>query len=455
MAGTNSGHLVDFLTDQLLADRTFRLSDRREHVKTVRAPPLVTPLYFNRFAIVKSIEPDFTSQILLRIPEAVRNKLRILQQEHLSQEQNQQPQQQSQYTVGKARQYDFPTTLSQLSCLDLERLDKAEVEALANAMKDVHVALHCKHVRNKFETTQLVAFCCYINENSPRPLTVLAKFAIHDASRVISHLVKIGAEIFTVDQIGVILKTMMLWVVEKPLDSQDRVEERLDRQSDLSRCGCLLLSTYLEVALRNHRTGDVTAEISARLNELKNIQDPGTESQLISAATRSVKSENDLQRMSNIIFSDQALNTIPEPFGWFLGILIEGSGQFVDHLKEQEDHDINATSSVLAFGFAIAGVIPFAGPFMGLVGLTADLALHHFWKSDDYRPLIRQLDGLVESRVVLQGEMVAAKEGLDVLKSKQHCDDMINAKKRTQNMGTHVSLHKNIGSRIKDRLHRL
>jgi hypothetical protein len=59
MAGTNSGHLVDFLTDQLLlADQTFRLSDRREDIKTVRAPPFVTPLYFCRFAIVKSIEPD-------------------------------------------------------------------------------------------------------------------------------------------------------------------------------------------------------------------------------------------------------------------------------------------------------------------------------------------------------------------------------------------------------------
>jgi len=80
MAGTNSGHLVDFLTDQLLlAYRTFPLSDKREDVKTVRAPPPITHLNCSRFAIVKSIEPDFTNQVLLRTSEAVQNKLRTLQ----------------------------------------------------------------------------------------------------------------------------------------------------------------------------------------------------------------------------------------------------------------------------------------------------------------------------------------------------------------------------------------
>ena len=346
-------------------------------------------------------------------------------------------------------------TLCEMSSLSLvEDLTPAQVRTLANKMKDRPVRVHCTHTHETYETTQLVAFCLCMYKNSSRPLTMLAKFAIYDATRVISHLVHIAPTIFNIDQIGIFLQTMMLYIVQARLDSVTALRRRLGRESALSECGCLLIATYLITRLEKHKHGQLTNDMAVIAGSIKAIRDPGLDNDedINLTASKLVTFNNELQRMSNIIFHEEKLCTTSEPWGWFLGILLEGAGQYVDYVKEHNDKHISRTSTILAFGFAFAGLIPFAGQFMGIIGLVADKALHQFWRSDDYRPFIRKLDGLLDTKIVLTGHLAVQKHpglaGLEILTAKQHCDDILNVKRRTQAMGAHAAFHKKAGSRV-------
>ena len=221
----------------------------------------------------------------------------------------------------------------------------------------------------------------------------------------------------------------MLWTVSRKLKTDHDIKARPARENALSECGCLLVAAYLEYRIKvNYTTNLNTAEMTAILSELKRIQDPGPLANLQIAAQRAATSAHGLQRLSNIIFSSAILADKSETHGWFLGMIIEGAGQFADPAKEAKDKTIEHVSTMLAFGFTLSGFIPYAGPFMGIVGLTADKALNHFWRSDDFRPFIQKLSGLTEAMIVLQGQKAIQGGDRDPLAVKQCCDDMINAK---------------------------
>ncbi|MCJ1412885.1 hypothetical protein MMC19_006985 [Ptychographa xylographoides] len=445
-------HFEDFLVNQLqsIAD-----SDPQGLKETpeVRTAPLVEHLEFVRFnaAIVKNITPSsHVADLLGSLPEDLQS---------LYTEATIQPNQQNQQS--QSEQTSNNMTLCEMSSLSqTEDLKPQQRRILADKMKDRDITLHFEHNKT-YHTTQLVAFCLCISAYSSSPLTMLADFAIHDATRVISDLVCIEPSIFNIDQIGIFLRTIMLYVVQLEL-KKETLNMHLELECALSESGCLLIATYLINKLEVYKVGQSTDDIGRIASSISYI--PVLALENIDERELTVSKmgtfENELQRMSNIIFHQKELCTTPEPWGWFLGILLEGAGQYVDYVNQHKKKQIERTSTVLAFGFAFAGLIPLADQFMGIVGLIADKVLHHFWQSDDYRPFIRRLDGLLQTKVVLTGELGTRTEPrlnrLKVLAAKQFCDDILNAKRRTQEMGAHVALHKKARGRLRqlmDRIH--
>lgn len=105
--------------------------------------------------------------------------------------------------------------------------------------------------------------------------------------------------------------------------------------------------------------------------------------------------------MMSIIFAEGRLREIPEPFGWFLGVLFGGASQFAQNVKDDNEKHQQHISAVLSLGFAATGFVPVFGQFAGLVGLLTDLVLHHYWekKAVDARPYVTRMEGLVMERL--------------------------------------------------------
>lgn len=116
----------------------------------------------------------------------------------------------------------------------------------------------------------------------------------------------------------------MLHILRKDVGTPDHIERWLKLRTTLSQCGCQLIQAYHEVLLRHNRHIH-KEKTPQRLAELQQLGIPPNNTDQIAAAARSIQSESDMKKMKSITFADPTLRTPPAPFGWFLGILIEGS----------------------------------------------------------------------------------------------------------------------------------
>jgi hypothetical protein len=191
---------------------------------------------------------------------------------------------------------------------------------------------------------------------------------------------------------------------------RDRISQRLT----LSELGCQLIASFLETRVshdsykwRLRMTGPEEAANTQILQRILDIQDVDEMQPIIDEHERgwpvekSIVAKSDVLVMMSIIFAKDRLREIPEPFGWFLGVLFGGATSFAQILQERQEKHQRHVSAVLSLGFAAASFIPVAGQFAGLVGLLTDLAVNHYWEKEavDAQPYITRMEGLVRERL--------------------------------------------------------
>jgi hypothetical protein len=348
----------------------------------------------------------------------------------------------------------------------LEKLDLGTINELARELRGIQVSIRYRERRSHWyqiiknhqqDTTALVILCYYLglpvfcskkdgmrlDRSIDESAELMAKFAINDAERVVTDILAIGPGIWDSTHIAWYLKLAMTYILDLPISNSKEIHVKVKEEIDLCQTGCRLIATYQDNVtqfMANHHDEQDEKALGDRLGNLK--LNSGICQDMFSPHYKQVyvkngRTDDCISKIGQIVFADRQLRTRPEPFGWVVGMMLEGCGQYVDELKYRTDSRINHTSTALSFVFSIAGFIPMAGEFSGIVGLLANTTLTHFWKSADLRPLIVSLDGHIQTSLDNMQKDILAKAGPNQA-IESRITEILRVMERTQKNGKQV-----------------
>ena len=178
------------------------------------------------------------------------------------------------------------------------------------------------------------------------------------------------------------------------------VIERQRGRDEMAVVGSSLIAAYINNFRSRQKHQEDGKEVKDAIDAVNQHYD-GMPSDVAKLLGRALLQAEGLSQSSKTLY-DAVFQSLPAEIGSqahtdFMACLVAGAQRYAKFAKKKSEQKIEHTSTAMAFVFALAGFIPYAGPFMGLAGLIADKTLHASWKPKDATDLMDYVEASIGS----------------------------------------------------------